>query len=582
MGGIVVYSNFDDPNLALANIQVAGFINNLYEKNIGDSGYNAYEDYGYSFNSFYVETVGTGLGRDKKKVDLQWLKTAFGAAKLLNSAYPGVGTAVSVVGKSLTSALEFSLNQYYESTRNKFDSMDKIGENTYKTSKITLGNGNTRSIIDRYGNLIKGFETELLNSNKARETDSPLLYKTSEHYYKLEYSFCQSDSSINWDSIVAMSISLDIYTDTTRKILGIFKGGELTKQDSVIGGRVDYYNERPSSSNGGSINESTFYHAEFTKDPDGEGKHTMWSYIPAEGSYKDFYFTPNRTFTYVIETINRSANADLYLKIYDSNDNLLASNDDGGTKDKYSSIARNSKITITLTGGSTYKIRTLCYGYRAGYFEFIVRKDATLLESASNNLRANLTTITNDTIWYTFVPVRTGFYSLYTVGTSDTYLTLYDSVYNKYAFNDDGGTNRNSIIDMYLIAGQTYYIKVNCFAMGSGTFDVYANLQRIVRLHEKTGNAYYKYIVNEGEANFFRYTAKLTKNIKIYTYSSTSDPYIELYDENMNLITYNDDGGEGREALLTYLFQANKIYYIKVRNYSSTAAGSGDVIFAYV
>lgn len=41
-----------------------------------------------------------------------------------------------------------------------------------------------------------------------------------------------------------------------------------TVQDySVIGGRVDYYNEIPSESEGGNIKESIMYHTEFTKDP---------------------------------------------------------------------------------------------------------------------------------------------------------------------------------------------------------------------------------------------------------------------------------------------------------------------------
>lgn len=210
-GEVVVYDGYNDPGLALANIQVAGAINNINESNIGDSDYVPNQDYGYAFSSYAFEAVGTGLKRDEKEIDLGWAKTTFGAAKFLNYFYPGVGTAISIGGKSLTSLLEFGLDYYAASTRTNYVSMDKLATGSYKSSSVILGNSNTQTMINNYGNLIKGFETELLDSGKSKETEIPLLYKTQDHYFSAQYNFCQKDATVNWDSLVAISIALDVY-----------------------------------------------------------------------------------------------------------------------------------------------------------------------------------------------------------------------------------------------------------------------------------------------------------------------------------------------------------------------------------
>lgn len=571
-GGIVIYNSYSDPNLAIANIQIAGAINNIDELNIGDQNYNSYQDYGYAFSSFSLKTLGVGPKKDEDEVDLGFIKTAFASATFLNSGYPGVGTAISLAGKSLTSLLEFTANSYNSNNRTNYSGITQLADGTYQANYTILGNNNTNTMINNYGNLVKGYQTEVLNSDKTTETEIPLLYKTNSHYYTLEYTFCQPNASINWDSLIATSISLDIYYDGTKKVLGLFGSGEIEKKDSVIGGRIDYYNEIPSNSNGGTIQEGVIYHTEFANDENGSGNTSYNDYTPKVGSYKDFYFTPNRTFNYVIETFNRSSNSDPYLKIYDSNNNLITSNDDGGMKDPNSSnSARNSKITITLTGGETYKIRTLCYNYNAGYYEFIIKKTASLLESTPSSLNANQVTVSNDAIWYTFIPSQSAYYSLYTVGDLDTYLTLYDEYYNQFSFNDDNVNGLNAQIDFYLISGKTYYLKVQRYNMNSGTFSVYANVQHIIKTPSNATQTSYFYTIPEGSTIFYRFTPSTTKSYKFYTELYEGDPIIYLYDSSMNLITSDDDGGDEYNSSLTYTLEAGKTYFIKVRNYGNVA-----------
>ncbi len=165
-GNVVVYDDFYNPRLALANIRVTGAINNITENNIGDSNYVATQDYGYAFSSYAFETVGIGPDRDKHSINLGWAKTVIGATNFLNYAYPGVGTTVSVCGKALITLLELHLNHYYADTQTNFTYMDKLSDGTYKASGVVLGNSNTQTMINNYGNLIKGFNVELLNDDK--------------------------------------------------------------------------------------------------------------------------------------------------------------------------------------------------------------------------------------------------------------------------------------------------------------------------------------------------------------------------------------------------------------------------------
>jgi hypothetical protein len=44
------------------------------------------------------------------------------------------------------------------------------------------------------------------------------------------------------------------------------------------------------------------------------------------------------------------------------------------------------------------------------------------------------------------------------------------------------------------------------------------------------------------------------------------------------MIAFNDDGGGGRDFLVTYTLTAGQTYYLAIRNYSSTTATTGPYI----
>lgn len=583
-GNIVICDQYAESYLALANIKVSIAINNVYEKNIGDAGYNKYQDYGYAISSYTFEAKGTGLDEFADDVSFDKLTAVLGAISFVGNFYTNKISTIVGIGLALNEQFQL-ITSLYSAQPTAMDAYE-LSDGSYLINCSLLGNNNTESMIANYNHLIKGFETEMVNSQSVNGAIIPLLLKTNNDYITVKYNFCQKDSTVNWDALIATNIYLEIYNDYTGKL---FSSGieDFIKRDAVVGGRVDYYMEAPTNSNGGTIQEGVLYGTQFRQDPLGEGESLNENYSPLLGSYQDFYFTPNRTFEYVIETTNRvHEGVDPYLKLYNPSNNLIASNDDGGAADSHSASPRNAKITFTLTGGQTYRIRTMTYGYENGYYEFIIRKNATLSEAVSADNVANSTTVSNDAIWYKFTPAVTNadsqiaYYSFYTTGSVDTYLSLYDESFNQYAFSDDDGPGRNARIDFYLIAGKTYYLKVNTYSMSSGTFDVYANLQRLVQLHPLQYRSDYVYSYKENMPNYFRIAPNTNQSYIIQTFLISGDPYLELYDETMTLIAIDSSSGGGGNCLINCDLQGGKTYYLKVRSWPA-GNGIGTLRFDY-
>ena len=82
--------------------------------------------------------------------------------------------------------------------------------------------------------------------------------------------------------------------------------------------------------------------------------------------------------------------------------------------------------------------------------------------------------------------------------------------------------------------------------------------------------------VNESETVYIKFVPAESGR---YCFRSDAydDTYGYLYDSNMNLLHSNDDDGETYNFLITYDFEAGKVYYFGVRYYSSSNSGSFDV-----
>ena len=76
-------------------------------------------------------------------------------------------------------------------------------------------------------------------------------------------------------------------------------------------------------------------------------------------------------------------------------------------------------------------------------------------------------------VYFAFTPTTSGSFTIQSIGSGDTYGTLYSSTKSSLTTNDDGGSGSNFKITYTMTAGTTYYVAVKFFSSSTtGTFKV--------------------------------------------------------------------------------------------------------------
>ena len=175
-------------------------------------------------------------------------------------------------------------------------------------------------------------------------------------------------------------------------------------------------------------------------------------------------------------TIYTSGSLDTVGYLYNSNGTLITSNDDSG-------VNMNFSITRALTYGATYYLKVKAYGSNTGSYNVRVDYQTSSAEPDDNDCSNEMSSAINLSlnswqggeiccpgaeIWYKFTPSTTAYYTIYTVGSLDTYGYLYDSNGTEIDHDDDKGSGLNFKMVQRLTANQTYYIKARAFGSNTG------------------------------------------------------------------------------------------------------------------
>lgn len=140
-----------------------------------------------------------------------------------------------------------------------------------------------------------------------------------------------------------------------------------------------------------------------------------------------------------------------------------------------------------------------------------------------------------------------------TIEDSKALATGWFTFHDKQYYVDAKGQLVDGVVE---IEGKHYYFISNALEANLDENVVTAGDNDVV---VKGGTTYSKFVPEESGV--------------IFVYSSGSDDtYGELYDENMNQLASNDDGGIGNNYLYTYSVKAGKTYYVGTRCYFN---GSG-------
>ncbi len=167
----------------------------------------------------------------------------------------------------------------------------------------------------------------------------------------------------------------------------------------------------------------------------------------------------------------------------------------------------------------------------------------------------------------------------------DSLLFVYSSRGNRgrcIAWDDDSGEGTDARITLNVEAGQEYYIRVGGYRRSTGSYTLVLDGPSEGETYiDDFGDSFEEATVltldDNGEADqtgeigwsqdqdMFVFTAvnSGTMQIDMTTPNSELDSFLFVYDENQKCITWDDDGGEGTDAQVTFEVVAGSQYYIR-------------------
>ena len=271
----------------------------------------------------------------------------------------------------------------------------------------------------------------------------------------------------------------------------------------------------------------------------------------------------------VVET---SGNTDTYLEIYDASNNLITLNDDGGED-------VNARVEFYSASGRAYRVKLVGFNSsESGPYRIMASQKP--IRPTELRVGASITgNIVGDVdYWYRVTPSGTGFLVVETSGYIDTYLEAYDSSYNFIAANDDGGDDFNARLELLVDTGKTYLVRLICYnSDDSGPYRIWASFENIPADERNTeysravalklGEPNFVYFRTPSESRWFRYESPRSGNTLVVQTRGNMDTVMYLYDFNGSPIAYDDDSGEGYNAMI-FERLGTGTFYIEVREYS--------------
>jgi hypothetical protein len=193
-----------------------------------------------------------------------------------------------------------------------------------------------------------------------------------------------------------------------------------------------------------------------------------------------------------------------------------------------------------------------------------------------------------DADYYKFVPTNSGGYSIATLGTTDTFGYLYDSIMSPLDVSDDQTypDGKNFELRYELEAYRTYYIKV-VHKDPTATGDYKLKITPITNKYQEiepngsfetsqtlsnSNSTTTAEIGIAGDEDYYKLTPSGNGTFTFETTGST-DTYGSLYDKNYNLILSDDNSGEGNNMKITNYLAANETYYVKINHPIAQATG---------
>ena len=270
--------------------------------------------------------------------------------------------------------------------------------------------------------------------------------------------------------------------------------------------------------------------------------------------------------------VETTGDTDTYLEVYDASYNQIDENDDGG--ENY-----NARLEIFGEAGKSYLYRLRGYNddesgpYQIqASFRRISPTELRFESSTSGNLSAG------GDEWFSVRPSSAGIMLVETSGETDTYLEVYDASYNKIDENDDGGEDYNALLEIFNEADKPYLLRVRgAGSNDSGPYRIWAsfepipvdtarNTERSRAVSLRLGEAFPVMFYETSESRWYSYNITRAGIMFVVQTRGNLDTKLYLYDDRGNLLSEDDDSGDGRNALISVRLNPGTVY-IEVKEY---------------
>ncbi len=211
--------------------------------------------------------------------------------------------------------------------------------------------------------------------------------------------------------------------------------------------------------------------------------------------------------------------------------------------------------------------------------------EISLITVGANPTQANIG-VPGETDVFRFEVLVFGPHTMYTTGSSDTFMTLFgpNDPNAQVTSNDDGGENLNSQITRNLSAG-TYYLRIRLFSpnsTGNYAIVVSSDDSNPILIPELIvdGESINAAISVANESDLYRFNITTEDTYTIQT-NGVTDTFMTLHGPNSQIpeIARNDDGGASFNARIRRQIVAGE-YFVRVRHFSSLGTGAYSIHIA--
>ncbi|MCL2805285.1 MAG: hypothetical protein FWD26_05040 [Treponema sp.] len=273
--------------------------------------------------------------------------------------------------------------------------------------------------------------------------------------------------------------------------------------------------------------------------------------------------------------VQTTGQTDTYLEAYDSDRKLLMEDDDGGE-------GYNAKIEMLSRANTVYLFKLRGYNEtESGRYQISADyKPMPSMSAMRIGVSQDGNIVSREEYWFSIQTTSPGLLIVETTGDTDTFLEAYNENFHFLASDDDGGEDLNARIELAVSAGKTFYFKLKAYGDESGPYRISANVRSFPNPVQMRLGTFQSGNIASGADYWFSVRPTRRGRVAVETTSSL-DTFMEAYTSSYELITSDDDSGEGLNARIEIPVEANQTYIFRVKGYDSNVTGPYRIIATF-